>query len=106
VVLAETSNEAVWYLDRPGEFIDNPRFPELKAQFFDAPRGAMLLAARDKLDSPRDPRMAKLKEAITIATEIPRGKRTYVLAVPRPDRTPDPSIFVARKQAETDEGDE
>lgn len=99
VSLGDTMNEAVWYLDRPRELIDNIRYPDLNARFFDVPGMVLLVSTRELEDTP------KLKEALKpIGPPMRRGKDKYVLALPDPEHPPDPSVFEKKnKRAERNE---
>jgi 4-amino-4-deoxy-L-arabinose transferase-like glycosyltransferase len=104
VLLGLSSNEAVWYLDRPTDPIDDVRRPDLKARFFDAP-GTRLLLPMKLLDAETG---AALKAALTfeVLPEERDGER-YALALPDPAHPPDPSVFVPLKgRAAQPQGDE
>ncbi|HYF49683.1 MAG TPA: glycosyltransferase family 39 protein [Planctomycetota bacterium] len=92
VVLGHTANEAVWYLDRPKDNIDNLRYPDLKAKFFESP-GTVLLVPEKELNKKIIGERSLLKEALIIEGKVQRYKTTYLLAVPNPAVTPDPAIF-------------
>jgi hypothetical protein len=83
----------VWFLNRPQEFIDNLRYPDLRPRFFDSP-GTVLITTEHELEK------SKLGEAIVIESTLRRGTGDdiYVFAHPNPDVTPDPSIFEKRSR--------
>jgi hypothetical protein len=100
VLLGRSANEAVWYLDRPNEVIDNVRFPVLKEAFFEKP-GAVLLADAHFVTP-------ELKDAVSIESELQRGEDRYYLMVPNPARPPQPALFEprSRKDIAPAEGDD
>jgi 4-amino-4-deoxy-L-arabinose transferase-like glycosyltransferase len=103
VLLGRSANEAVWYLDRPTEDIDNVRFPALKDAFFGKP-GTVLLV----LDDPSFMR-PELKDAISIESELQRGPDRYYLMVADPTRPPKETLFEPRSKrdpAPKDEGED
>ena len=88
VMLGHTSNEAVWYLDRQGERIDNLNFPGLKERFFGASRTRLLASVKDLAKKPA------LKKAIkTAPVKAMRLREEYVLAEPDPAHPPSPEVF-------------
>jgi hypothetical protein len=88
VMLGHTSNEAVWYLDRQGERIDNLNFPGLKERFFGASRTRLLASVKDLAKKPA------LKKAIkTAPVKAMRSREEYVLAEPDPAHPPSPEVF-------------
>lgn len=97
VLFGFSSNEAVWYLDRRKEPIDDIRRPELKERFFESP-GTVMLAAKTELDkSPELSKSIMLDPSLADAT-LHRGKELYVLAIPDPGHPPDPSVFQAKSK--------
>jgi len=102
VLLGLSSNEAVWYLDRPKEPLDDLRFPELKARFFDAP-GTKLLVSQRILDKDAELKKALVLEPLSVTRE---GER-FFLADPDPAHPPAPEIFKPVKERQQRvEGDE
>ena len=91
VMLGDSSNEAVWYLNRPKESIDDVRYPDLKSRFFDAGEVVLLAKERELLSTP------KLKDVLIIERMLERGNDKWVMAVPDKSKTPDPSIFVPKR---------
>lgn len=97
VLFGLSSNEAVWYLDRRKEPIDDIRRADLKTRFFESP-GTVMLASRAELDkSPDLEKSIRLDPTLNDAI-IHRGKDIYVLAVPDPDHPPDESVFQAKSK--------
>jgi 4-amino-4-deoxy-L-arabinose transferase-like glycosyltransferase len=96
VMIGETSNEAIWFLDRPNELIDNLRSPDLKPRFFDKPGMVLLAPEKEFKKSPA------LREAVLLESTIQRGSDTWMLALRNPAREPSPAVF-ERRTATTDE---
>jgi 4-amino-4-deoxy-L-arabinose transferase-like glycosyltransferase len=92
VLLGDSANEAVWFLDRPDQLIDNLKYPQLRERFFDVPD--MVLLAQEK-EFRKEP---KLAEAVLIESEIQRGGDLWYLAKRNPDREPDPAVFEKRSR--------
>jgi hypothetical protein len=92
VLLGDSANEAVWFLDRPDELIDNLKYPQLRERFFEVPD--MVLLAKEK-EFRKEP---KLAEAVLIESAIRRGAEAWYLAKPNPDREPDPAVFEKRSR--------
>jgi 4-amino-4-deoxy-L-arabinose transferase-like glycosyltransferase len=86
VMLGESSNEAVWHLDKP---TDDVRRPELRKRLFDTP-GALLLTTDKVLNDPQRP---ELKNAVRVLQTIKRKERVFHLAEPDPQNTPANNIF-------------
>ena len=97
VMNGESSNEAVWYVDRPNEELKNPPVEKLKAEFFEKP-GVLMLAVLKKIKLKHDVQIdPKLLSAVRVLGDpIVRGPDKYILAEPDPEHPPDPSVFVAK----------
>lgn len=91
VLLGTSSNEAVWYLDRP---VDDVSMPALKEAFFETP-GAVLL-----LDEQEYRKKEKLRAAVRKLASIPYGATEYHLVEPDPAHPPDASMFEKKGRAE------
>jgi 4-amino-4-deoxy-L-arabinose transferase-like glycosyltransferase len=105
VLFGLSSNEAIWYLDRRKEPIDDLRRPELKARFFESP-GTVMLASRAELDkSPELEKSIRLDPSLSEAT-IKRGKELFVLAVPDPAHPPDEKVFQSKSKSGEPSGSE
>lgn len=91
VLLGTSSNEAVWYLDRP---VDDVSMPVLKDAFFGTP-GAVLL-----LDETEFRKKEKLRAAVRKLVSIPYGGTEYHLVEPDPAHPPEPSMFGKKGRAE------
>jgi uncharacterized membrane protein len=105
VLVGDSSNEAVWYLHRPKEYIENVLVHELDTHFFNTPNKVLLIRKRD-LD-----RFPKLQEVLVIEEEYSRGtKDKWLLTHADPSKTPDASLFVVpekhRHRPERKAGDE
>ncbi|MCY3021728.1 MAG: glycosyltransferase family 39 protein [Planctomycetota bacterium] len=101
VLLGLSSNEAVWYLDRPNEPLDDIKAPALKERFFGTP-GTKLLVAESLLG-----RNLALKTALkTEALGVLRGGERYVVAEPDPEHPPAPEAFRPFGGREDKTGDE
>jgi hypothetical protein len=94
LVLGDSANEAVWYLDRPDEKIQNAKFPHLKAHFFESP-GTVLLAGEKYVSS-----VPALREATRIESELLWAGETYYLLLPNAQHPPDPRLFEPRAKRE------
>lgn len=92
VMMGDSSNEAVWFLDRPNELVDDIRYPDLKARFFDAKEVVLLMKDKEMQSTP------KLAEALALEGVIERGDERWVLATPNKYVTPDPAIFVPKSK--------
>jgi hypothetical protein len=101
VLIGFSSNEAVWYLDRPTEPLDDVRFPHLKARFFDAP-GTKLLVSAKLLDKDAELKKTLKTEPLSVLYE---GER-YFLADPDPANPPTPDTFLTRAERESKAGGE
>jgi len=101
VLLGHTSNEAVWYLDRPRERIENVRFPDLKAKFFDAPGTKLLVTARF-LDKDLELKQALKTEGLAAT----RAGEQYLLAEPDPAHPPAPDVFRPMAEREDKGGED
>ncbi|MCK6472581.1 MAG: glycosyltransferase family 39 protein [Planctomycetes bacterium] len=93
VMLGTSSNEAVWYLDRP---VDDVSMLALKDAFFGTP-GAVLL-----LDEQEYRKKEKLRAAVRKLASIQYGATEYHLVEPDPAHPPDESMFERRGGRERD----